>query len=72
MAVAIFHRPGVEDPSRQRRARAEAGPQSATTEGGLPPARSRHRKRGFPVFKVSPGAKPVTPEMVRRTLEEIP
>jgi len=37
---------------------------------GLAPAPQKETDKGFPVFSVSPGAKPITPEMVRRALDE--
>ena len=37
---------------------------------GLRPAASRQVDRGFPVFKVATDAKPITPEMVRRAVDE--
>jgi hypothetical protein len=37
---------------------------------GLMPRLEPRRKGAFPVFKVSPGAKALTPEMVRRALDD--
>lgn len=37
---------------------------------GLAPQREEAVDEGFPVFAVSPGAKPLTPEMVERALDE--
>jgi len=37
---------------------------------GLKPAGRRRAERGFPVFDIRDDAKPITPEMVRRALDE--
>ena len=37
---------------------------------GLRPAAPRRSHRGFPVFDVSEGAPPITPEMVREVLDD--
>jgi hypothetical protein len=37
---------------------------------GLAPQLQQDLEEGFPVFSVSPGARPLTLEMVRRALEE--
>jgi len=37
---------------------------------GLAPTPQEATEEGFPVFAVSAGAKPITPEMVRRALDE--
>lgn len=37
---------------------------------GLAPAPQEGTEGGFPVFSVSPDAGPITPEMVRRALDE--
>jgi predicted CopG family antitoxin len=37
---------------------------------GLAPRASQRRKRGFPVFEVTPEASPITLEAVRRALDE--
>jgi len=37
---------------------------------GLAPAPQKETDEGFPVFSVSSDAKPITPEMVRRALDE--
>lgn len=39
---------------------------------GLAPRSHARRKGGFPVFAVSAGAKPLTPDMVRRALDDRP
>jgi hypothetical protein len=37
---------------------------------GLAPSPQEESEEGFPVFAVSSDAKPITPEMVRRALDE--
>jgi hypothetical protein len=37
---------------------------------GLAPRVSLHERNGFPVFDVPTDSKPITPEMVRRALED--
>ncbi len=37
---------------------------------GLQPAPSRSARRGFPVFETAVDAAPITPDMVRRALDE--
>lgn len=37
---------------------------------GLQPAPSRTARRGFPVFDPGAGAAPITPDLVRRALDE--
>ena len=37
---------------------------------GLKPAGQGRVERGFPVFDVPPDARPITPDMVRRALDE--
>jgi len=37
---------------------------------GLAPQPQREEDQGFPVFSVSPGARPITLESVQRTLDE--
>ena len=43
---------------------------SALARKGLAPTASSRRRRGFPVFAVSPKARPITPEAVRGALDE--
>lgn len=43
---------------------------SALARRGLAPQRQEAVEEGFPVFSVSPGAKPITLEMVHRALDE--
>ena len=37
---------------------------------GLMPRLEPRRKGPFPVFRVSPGARPLTPEVIRRALDD--
>jgi predicted CopG family antitoxin len=39
---------------------------------GLMPRLESRRKGAFPVFKVLPGTKPLTPEMIHRALDDHP